>query len=170
MIELQYVSLKELNYNNTVEKFVEQFISSRTKKIDVFIIDDRTETVSTWWWRPDSQGDHLTLIGTNNSGTSTSDTWRPIKSGTVTINATSPLEFLPGDNISLDFTVDGKLTINSSYKDTTYDIVNFENAGLAPKANQHSFLSTDSNAIGWRSITKISGGKANGNNWGEIIN
>jgi hypothetical protein len=51
MIELQYLSLKELDYDDTVEKFVEQFISTstseRTKKIDVFIIDDRTETVST---------------------------------------------------------------------------------------------------------------------------
>lgn len=177
MIKLRYFSLKELRWTGTVEELVFQYIEPNTDHIDTFIVDDRATEgengdidgpVLVYWWRYDSAGSHLTLIGTNNSGTSTSDTWRPIKSGTVTINATSPLEFLPGDNISLDFTADGKLTINSSYINTTYDIVNFTTSGIVPAASSNSFLSADGDNVAWRIITKISGGKARGNVWGKI--
>lgn len=179
MIKIQYFSLKELRWTDTVEELVSQYIEPRTEHIDTFIVDDRATEgengdidgqVLVYWWRYDSAGSHLTLIGTNNSGTSTSDTWRPVKSGTITIDSDAPLEFVAGDNVTLGLTEEGKLTINSSYVNTTYDIVTTTNEGLAPKAQASGILSANSGGnVAWRYITRISGGKASGNNWGQII-
>lgn len=123
---------------------------------------DQTNEVLYFW---DSEEGYVSV-----GASSSSDSWRPIKSGIITIDSDAPLEFVAGENVSLELTTDGSLTINSEYTDTTYDIVTTTNEGLAPQARASGILSANSGGnVAWRYITRISGGKASGNNWGQII-
>lgn len=71
-------------------------------------------------------GSTLTLTKSDNTTVTFSDTdlntWRPIKYGSTTLNDTATtLEFVAGSNVGLSFS-SGKLTISSSYTNTTYTL------------------------------------------------
>lgn len=71
-------------------------------------------------------GSTLTLTKSDNTTVTFSDTdlntWRPIKYGSTTLNdKTTTLEFVAGSNVGLSFS-SGKLTISSSYTNTTYTL------------------------------------------------
>lgn len=63
-----------------------------------------------------------TYLRNDGSWATPPNTWRPIKYNTTTLNdATTTLEFVAGSNIGLTFSA-GKLTISSSYTNTTYTL------------------------------------------------
>ena len=71
-------------------------------------------------------GSTLTLTKSDNTTVTFSDTdlntWRPIKYGSTTLSDTATtLEFVAGSNVGLSFS-SGKLTISSSYTNTTYTL------------------------------------------------
>lgn len=71
-------------------------------------------------------GSTLTLTKSDDTTVTFADTdlntWRPIKYGSTTLNdKTTTLEFVAGSNVGLSFS-SGKLTISSSYTNTTYTL------------------------------------------------